>query len=64
MSYIIVKMIKVLDETSKKLPVVLVDNTSEVMEFETYEEAEDMCTKFQVNSDSGWDYMVKKVGGK
>lgn len=64
MSYIIVKMIKVLDETSKKLPVVLVDNTSEVMEFETYEEAEDMCTKFQINSDSGWDYMVKKVGGK
>jgi hypothetical protein len=64
MSYIIVKMIKVLDETSKKLPVVLVDSTSEVMEFETYEEAEDMCTKFQINSDSGWDYMVKKVGSK
>lgn len=64
MSYIIVKMIKVLEETSKKLPVVLVDNTSEVMEFETYEEAEDMCTKFQINSDSGWDYMVKKVGSK
>jgi hypothetical protein len=63
MSYIIVKMVKVADGIPK-VPVVLVDNTSEVMEFDTFEEAEDMCTKFQMNSDSGWDYMVKKIGGK
>lgn len=61
MSYIIIKMIKPANGQSK-VPVILVDSASEVMEFETYEEAEDMCTKFQINSDSGWDYMVKKIG--
>lgn len=56
-------MIKVTAGTPK-VPVVLVDSTSEVMEFDTFEAAEDMCMKFQMNSDSGWDYMVKKIGGK
>lgn len=56
-------MIKVADGIPA-VPVILVDNTSEVMEFDTFEAAEDMCTKFQINSDSGWDYMVKKIGGK
>lgn len=46
----------------QKVPVILVDSSSEVMEFETCEEAKDMCAKFQVNSDSGWDYIVKKIG--
>lgn len=46
----------------QKVPVILLDGSSEVMEFETYEEAEEMCTRFQVNSDSSWEYTVKKIG--
>lgn len=61
MSYVIVKMIKTA-ETSSHLPVILLDSTSEVMEFETETEAEDMRRRFQVNSDSGYSYQIKKIG--
>ena len=61
MSYVIVKMVKT-NENSSHLPVILLDSTSEVMEFETEQEAEDMRRKFQVNSDSGYSYQIKKIG--
>jgi hypothetical protein len=61
MSYVIVKMVKTA-ENSSHLPVILLDSTSEVMEFETETEAEDMRRRFQVNSDSGYSYQIKKIG--
>ena len=61
MSYVIVKMIKT-KENSSHLPVILLDSTSEVMEFETEHEAEEMRRRFQVNSDSGYNYQIKKIG--
>lgn len=61
MSYVIVKMIKSSDHTSP-VPVILLDSSSEVMEFETQEEAEEMRSRFQINSDSGYAYLVKKIG--
>ena len=61
MSYVIVKMIKS-NENSSHLPVILLDSTSEVMEFETEQAAEEMRRKFQVNSDSGYSYQIKKIG--
>lgn len=61
MSYIIIKMVK--DAVrDKKLPVIILDNSGEVLEFNTLEEAEDMRSRFEVNSDSGHKYKVKKIG--
>ena len=61
MSYVIVKMIKT-KENSSHLPVILLDSTSEVMEFDNETEAEEMRRRFQVNSDSGYSYQIKKIG--
>jgi hypothetical protein len=33
------------------------------MEFENETEAEEMRRRFQVNSDSGYAYNIKKIGG-
>ena len=43
------------------LPVILLDGHSEVLEFETEEEAEKTKEIFQKNSDSGHEYLVKKI---
>lgn len=61
MSYVIVKMVKPANGGSP-LPVILLDGESEVLEFETLEEAEEMRRKFQINSDSGYSYQIKKIG--
>lgn len=61
MSYIIVKMVKT-SEGSSHLPVIILDGGGEVLEFETLEEAEEMRRRFQVNSDSGYNYQIKKIG--
>jgi hypothetical protein len=61
MSYVIVKMVRTSDGSSH-LPVILLDGNSEVMEFDTETEAEDMRRRFQVNSDSGYSYQLKKIG--
>jgi hypothetical protein len=47
--------------TSKRLPVILLNSDTEVWEFETEEEAENMKNIFQANSDSGHIYQVKKL---
>ena len=61
MSYIIIKMVK--DTTrEKELPVIILDSADDVLEFETKEEAEEMRLRFEINSDSGYKYRVKKIG--
>ena len=57
--YIIVKHIKT--EHNTTLPVVIVDTQCEVLEFDSIEEAEKMKNIFEVNSDSGHKYEVKKI---
>lgn len=46
---------------SRKVPVILLNSDTEVWEFETEEEAEEMKEIFQTNSDSGHKYEVKKL---
>jgi len=57
--YVILKHIK--NKTNKVLPVILVDNQSEILEFNSLDEAEKMRDVFQKNSDSGYKYEVKKI---
>ena len=47
--------------SGKKLPVILLNVETEVWEFDTIEEAEKMKGIFQINSDSGHVYEVKKI---
>lgn len=61
MSYIIIKMVKDITK-EKELPVVILDSEDDVLEFNTKEEAEEMRLRFEVNSDSGYKYRVKKIG--
>ena len=62
MSYVIIKYIE--SESNKKtLPVIILDSQGEVLEFETKDDAQNMCNAFQVNSDSGYIYQIKKIGG-
>ena len=58
--YLIVKYIP--NEHGVEMPVLLVDTHSEVLEFDTHEEAEKMKNIFQSNTDSGYRYVVKKAG--
>ena len=57
--YVIVKYIK--NKNNKELPVILIDNQSEILEFSSIEEAEKMKEIFQKNSDSNYKYEVKKL---
>lgn len=56
--WVIVKMIT--NHAGVQLPVILVDNHSEIMCFETEDEAIKIKVLFESNSDSGHKYMVKK----
>jgi len=56
--WVIVKMIK--NQSGVELPVILVDSYSEIMSFETEDDALRMKKIFEVNSDSGHKYVVKK----
>ena len=62
MSYVIIKYIES-ESIKKTLPVIILDSQGEVLEFETKDEAQNMCNAFQVNSDSGYIYQIKKIGG-
>jgi hypothetical protein len=57
--YVIVKHIKT--ENKKRLPVILLDSQGEILEFDTLESAEKMREIFELNSDSGHTYEVKKI---
>jgi hypothetical protein len=61
MSYIIIKMVK--DHSKEvELPVIILNGEGEVLEFDSIEEAEDMRARFEINSDSGYKYRIKKIG--
>jgi len=59
--YVIIKEIS--NSKGIKINVILVDSYSEVWEFDSFEEADKMRTVFEANSDSGYKYTVKKIGG-
>jgi hypothetical protein len=46
----------------KELPVIILDSEDHVLEFNTKEEADEMRLRFEINSDSGYKYRVKKIG--
>jgi hypothetical protein len=43
------------------LNVIVLDHHEEVLEFDSFEEAEKMAKIFETNSDSGYEYVVKKI---
>lgn len=57
--WVIVKMVE--NSNKVKMPVILLDGHSEVLEYETQEEAEKVKNLFQENSDSGYEYLIKKI---
>jgi len=57
--YIIIKKIE--QSNGVVLPVVILDANSEVWEFPSYEDAENIKDIFEKNSDSGYKYEVKKI---
>jgi hypothetical protein len=61
MSYVIIKTIR---DTVKQvdLPVIMLDSQSEILEFETEEEAVNLAELMNANTDSGHKYSVKKIG--
>ncbi len=60
-SYVIIKNIK--NTNGVTVPIILLDGLSEVMEFSDYEEANRIAQLFEINSDSGWKYTVRKIRG-
>jgi archaellum biogenesis ATPase FlaH len=57
--FVIVKFIK--NNRGVEMPVIIIDSHNEVLEFETYEEAEKLRNLMETNSDSGYKYEVKKI---
>lgn len=57
--YVIVKHIK--NHLGVTLPVIILGGENEILEFESLEEAEKMKTIFKANSDSDYEYEVKKI---
>lgn len=57
--WVIIKLIE--NEKGIKLPIVILDAQNEIWEFDTYESAETMRKCFQENSDSGYEYILKKI---
>jgi hypothetical protein len=61
MSYVIIKTIRdVVKQVD--LPVIMLDSQSEILEFETEEEAINLTELMNANTDSGHKYSVKKIG--
>lgn len=42
--------------------VILLNEETTIMEFEAYQEAEKVAKIFELNSDRGWKYTVKRIG--
>ena len=57
--FVIVKFIK--NNKGVEMPVIIIDTHNEVLEFESFEEAEKMRDIMEKNSDSGYRYEVKKI---
>ena len=59
MMWVIIKHIE--NKEGVKLPVILLNSDSEIWEFDTEEHANHMKTIFETNSDSGYEYVIKKI---
>jgi hypothetical protein len=57
--HVIIKMIP--NENGVKMPVIVLNHHDEIWEFDAIDEAEKMAAIFEKNSDSGYDYIVKKI---
>lgn len=57
--WVIIKYIK--NKKGAVLPVILLDSNSEVLEFESQEDADKIKDIFEQNSDSGYKYETKKI---
>jgi hypothetical protein len=57
--YVIIKHIKA--DSKKKVPVILLNTQGEIWEFDSQKTAEEMKEIFELNSDSGHKYEVKKI---
>ena len=57
--YCIIKVIK--NDKGVDLPVIMLDSSDEVWEFESLEEAQKIANILEKNSDSGYEYFAKKV---
>jgi hypothetical protein len=57
--YCIIK--KMINEKGIIIPVIVLDYEDEILEFDTQGEAEKIKETFQKNSDSGYQYVVKKI---
>ena len=58
--YVIIKHIKMQDNKTR-VPVILLDSQGEIWEFDSQKKAEEMKEIFELNSDSGHKYEVKKI---
>lgn len=59
-SYVIVK--NYVNSRGVTIPTILINNVSEIMEFDDEDEATKIAATFEINSDSGWKYTVRKIG--
>jgi hypothetical protein len=57
--FVLVKFIK--NKKGVEMPVILLNIHDEILEFNTYEEAEITKELFEKNSDSGHKYIVKQL---
>ena len=57
--YFIIKTIQGPNGTT--LPVILVNSISEILEFDSFEDAEKLRSVLQANTDSGHIYEVRKI---
>jgi len=58
--YVIIKHIK-MNDNKKRVPVIILNSESEILEFDSLEEAKKIREIFELNSDSGHVYEVKKI---
>ena len=57
--YCIIKIVKTID--GKELPVIMLDASDEVWEFDNYDIAKGLADILTKNSDSGYTYYVREV---
>jgi hypothetical protein len=50
-----------MNDNKKRVPVIILNSESEILEFNSLEEAKKMREIFELNSDSGHVYEVKEI---
>jgi hypothetical protein len=58
--YVIIKHIK-MNDNKKRVPVIILNGESEILEFDSLESAKKMREIFELNSDSEHTYEVKEI---